>query len=105
MPDIIQVKVSQDGDIYCKGDPTRMVHHIQNKIKWHCNKIEFEIEFLNGSPFVTGEVFLKSVNRWTEEKKVKCPLEGGMDVYVYEVGEQNSSGQQLKADPGLIVEP
>lgn len=104
MPINVQVRVN-DGDIYCTGDPTRMVHHIQNKIRWHSNDIEFEIEFLNGSPFVTGELVLQSVNRWTLEKEVKCPPDEGMDVYVYEVREQNSSGQQLKADPGLIVKP
>lgn len=104
MPDIIQVKVSQDGDIYCKLDPHRMKHHKEKMIKWHCNRIEFEIEFLNGSPFVTGEVLLKSVNKWTVEKEVKCPPEG-MNVYVYSVGPQNPQDQQVEADPGLIVEP
>jgi len=101
MPDNVQVRVSQNGDIYCKPDPHPMIHHTERMIRWHSNQIEFEIKFLNGSPFVTGEEILVSTNKWTVEKEVKQPDEGGMDAYVYEVREQNSTRQAT--DPGLIV--
>ncbi len=105
MPEVIQVRVSKDGDIYCKDDPHTMEHHKEKKIQWHSNQIEFEIEFLNGSPFVTGETVLPSKNKWTDEFEVKHPDENGMDAYVYEVRGPKSADQQLKADPGLIIKP
>lgn len=105
MPDIIQVKVSQDEDIYCKDDPHHMQHSREKMVEWHSNRIEFEIEFLNESPFVTGETVLRSENKKTQALEVEHPGKNGMNAYVYEVREQNSSGKQLKADPGLIVEP
>ncbi len=103
-PDKIKVKV-KDGDIYCKEDPHRMKHHKQKMIQWYSNDTEFVIEFLNGSPFVTGETELVSKDMETSELAVKHPGENGMDAYVYEVSKQSSPGQPLKADPGLIVWP
>ena len=106
MPDIIHVKVSQDGDIYCKDDPHRMSHRREKEIEWHSNEIEFVIAFKNGSPFVSGEDELKSENKKTEKKVVKAPPSEDENLYyVYEVSEQSPAGQPLKADPGLIIKP
>ena len=107
MPDIIHVRVSEDGDIYCKDDPHRMKlkHHPDKKLAWHSNKIEFVIAFKNGSPFDSGEIELISTNKMTDPKVVKAPPTEDEDLYyVYEVSKQSSAGQPLKADPGLIIQ-
>jgi len=100
----IHVKVSNDGDVYCKDDPASMKleHHPDKKFIWHCNKGEFELEFITESPFVDGGLVLAS-----ENKKIEAEVKHheSQKEYVYYVRLQTSAGQQLKADPGLIIRP
>lgn len=104
MPEIIHVKV-KDGDIYCNPDPHRMSHQREKWIEWHSNKIDFDIKFLNGSPFISGNTFLRSMNKKTDAEEVQHPGANGSNAFVYEVIEQNPAGEQKKVDPGLIIEP
>lgn len=103
MPGTIQVRIC-DGDFYCKPDPSRKSIGTDGKnVKWHCNKGEFEIVFDGENPF-------------NETVDLRIPSEDGRiekdvkdhdvrKVYAYFVGPQNSAGQQLKGDPGLIIDP
>jgi len=103
----IHVKVSEDGDVYCKDDPARMIlsdpqHQDEKKLKWHCNEGEFELEFVTEHPFVGGDLVLVSQN-----KKIEAEVKHheSQKEYVYYVRLQTSAGEQLKADPGLIIKP
>jgi hypothetical protein len=107
MPVLIQVKV-KDGDVYCKDDPAHIKYSEETSIEWHCNAGEFELEFVGGSPFVSGETILKSENR-----KVKAevkPPNDKFDTYVYYVtlileSSTRKPVKQITVDPGLIIKP
>lgn len=104
---LVQVKM-KDGDVYCKDDPAYIKHCEDQIIQWHCNAAEFELEFVGGSPFVSGETIIKSQNKKVQ-REVKSPGEN-KDTYVYNVTLllKSSTGKpvkQITVDPGLIIEP
>ena len=107
MPVIVQVKI-KDGDVYCVDDPAHIKHSEDPIIEWHCNAGEFELKFMGGSPFVSGNTILKSQNKKITEE-VKSPGKD-MDTYVYDVTLffRSSTGKpvkQITVDPGLIIKP
>jgi len=100
----IHVKVSNDGDVYCKDDPAlmKLSQHPDKKLVWHCNEGEFELEFITESPFVGGGLVLVS-----ENKKIEAEVKHheSQKVYVYYVRLQNPAGEQKKVDPSLVIQP
>jgi len=103
----IEVIKTEDGDIYCKPDPAHMIltEHDDKELKWKSEEEvgEFSLEFKTESPFVSGLKILNSTDREIEEA-VK-PHDEGQKDYAYYVSINTSAGQQLKADPGLIIKP
>ena len=111
----IHVKVSQDGDIYCKDDPALMKlsdpqHQDEKKLKWHCNEGEFVIAFEVDevkleNPFNdTMGLRLESETKKIEEN-VKDHGEIGQTVYAYSIEPPNPASELKKADPSLIIQP
>lgn len=99
-----------DRDYYLEklDDPAHMKlheHQDEKKIKWHCNHGEFEIDFHGKNPFnEEDDSNFKSENKKIE-KDVDVEKHRERKVYAYSIGPQNPTGEQKKADPGLIVWP
>jgi len=108
MPLVIQVKV-KDGDIYCKPDPGKMKikdehGNVDKELQWHYGQGEFSIKFDDelDTPFEDGTFEKRSEGGWINTIVKDHDDKAG---YVYEVSEESSAGQPLKADPGLIIKP
>jgi hypothetical protein len=106
MPVPIEVKITQDGDVYCVPDPAPMSKGAtpDKRFKWTCKAGEFTLKVEEPSPFENSKKDFDSADDPPGKQifaRVKDDAEG---AFVYTVEVKVSSGKKI-GDPGLIIKP
>jgi hypothetical protein len=106
MPVPIEVKITQDGEVYCVPDPAPMSKGAtpDKRFKWTCKAGEFTIKVEDPSPFEELKKDFRSADDPPGRQLFLKVKDDALGAFVYTV-EVTVSSRRVTGDPGLIIKP